>query len=53
MNVNYVILIENGYVWHGCLKGDLLRETMNARKRWRRGPGMVALTSIEPILCWI
>jgi hypothetical protein len=25
MNVNYVILIENGYVLHGYKKGDVLR----------------------------
>jgi hypothetical protein len=24
MNVNYVILIENGYVLHDCWKGDVL-----------------------------
>jgi hypothetical protein len=53
MNVNYVILIENGYVLHDCWKGDVLRETTNAMKRWWRGPGMVALTSTEPVLCWI
>jgi hypothetical protein len=32
MNVNYVILIENGYVLYDCRKGDVLRETTNAMK---------------------
>ena len=32
MNVNSVILIENGYVLHDCRKEDVLRETTNAMK---------------------
>ena len=51
MNVNYDILIENGYVLHDFWKGDVIRETTNVMKRWWRGPGMVLLTSIEQILC--
>ena len=27
MNVNFVILIENGYVLHACCEGDVLRDT--------------------------
>jgi hypothetical protein len=27
MNVNFVILIENGYVLHDCCEGDVLRDT--------------------------
>jgi hypothetical protein len=53
MNVNFVILIENGYVFHGCWKGDVLRETMNARNRWWRVLRMVALTFAKQVLCWI
>jgi hypothetical protein len=53
MSVNYVILIENGYVLHDYWKVDVLREAMNARKRWWRGPRMVVLTSTEPVLWWI
>jgi hypothetical protein len=37
MNVNYVILIENGYVLHDCWKGDVLRETTNAMKEMVEG----------------
>ena len=39
MNVNYVILIENGYVLHDCWKGDVIRETMNAMKEMVEGTG--------------
>jgi hypothetical protein len=37
MNVNYVILIENGYVLHDCWKGGVLRETMNVMKEMVEG----------------
>jgi hypothetical protein len=37
MNVNFVILIENEYVLHDCWKGDVLRETTNARKEMVEG----------------
>jgi hypothetical protein len=37
MNVNSVILIENGYVLHDCWKGDVLRETTNAMKEMVEG----------------
>jgi hypothetical protein len=37
MNVNFVILIENGYVLHDCWKGDVLRETTNAMKEMVEG----------------
>jgi hypothetical protein len=33
MNVNYVILIENGYVFHDLCEGDVLRETMIANEK--------------------
>ena len=37
MNVNSIILIENGYVLHDCLKGDVIRETTNAMKEMVEG----------------
>jgi hypothetical protein len=38
MNVNFVILIENGYMLHACWKGDVLRETtMNVMKEMVEG----------------
>jgi hypothetical protein len=30
----------------------VLKETTMANERWWKGPGMVALTSIEPVPCW-
>jgi hypothetical protein len=39
-------------VLHDCREGDVLKETMMANERWRKGPGMVVLTSTEPIPYW-
>jgi hypothetical protein len=33
MNVNSVILIDNGYVLHDCCEGDVLRETTMANEK--------------------
>ena len=33
MNVNSIILIENGYVLHECCEGDVLRGTMIANEK--------------------
>jgi hypothetical protein len=33
MNVNFFILIENGYILHECCEGDVLRETMIANEK--------------------
>jgi hypothetical protein len=53
-NVNSVILIENEYVLHDCCEGDVLRERPRLlMKRWWREPGMVVLTSTEPVPYWI
>jgi hypothetical protein len=30
----------------------VLKETTMANERWWKGPGMVALTSTEPVLYW-
>jgi hypothetical protein len=40
------------YVLHDCWIGDVLKETTMANERWWKGPGMVALTSTEPIPYW-
>jgi hypothetical protein len=48
MNVNYVMIM-------CCMtagRGDVLKETTMANERWWKGPGMVALTSTEPIPYW-
>jgi hypothetical protein len=48
MNVNYIM--------NKCCmtveRGDVLKETTMANERWWKGPGMVALTSTEPVLYW-
>ena len=33
MNVNHVILIDNGYVLHDCCEGDVVRETTIANEK--------------------
>jgi hypothetical protein len=38
---------------HDWWEGDVLKETTMANERWWKGPGMVALTSIEPVLYWL
>jgi hypothetical protein len=48
MNVNYVMIM-------CCMtagRGDVLKETTMANERWWKGPGMVALTSTEPVPYW-
>jgi hypothetical protein len=48
MNVNYVMIM-------CCMiagSGDVLKETTMTHERWSKGPGMVAITSTEPILYW-
>ena len=47
MNVNYIM-----NVLHDCWEGDVLKETTMANERWWKGPGMVALTSTEPVPYW-
>jgi hypothetical protein len=45
MNVNYVInmcCMTNG-------RGNLLKYTTMANERWWKGPGIVVLTSTEPV----
>ena len=37
MNVNSVILIENGYIFHDLCEGDVLRETMIANEKVAEG----------------
>ena len=37
---------------HDYWEGDVLKETMMANERWWKGPGMVVLTSTEPIPYW-
>jgi hypothetical protein len=51
MNVNFVILIDNGYVLHDYCEGDVLRETTMAIEKVVEGTRMVALTSTKPVLC--
>ena len=37
---------------HECWERDVIKETTMANERWWKGPGMVALTSIELVLYW-